>query len=120
MPLEPASILHELSALFPEFASYWNHGDNYFLEDDGSFSYHGLFAHFSHFFREQYVGLAPAQVQALAAKVNCWFGGAVPALSNAVATCFLENIAGEACASAVKPLLTSDAVAYLARWESST
>jgi hypothetical protein len=114
--MTPQALLDRLVALFPEFRAYWDGPANYFRDDDGSFTLHGAFAVFSHFFRERHRSLQPDQVAALGALVSDWMASPDEALSNAAATCFVENVAGEECDWVLARHLTGEARRYWEAW----
>jgi hypothetical protein len=104
-PAEPAvnaeTVLHRIVHLFPSFQGYWERSENCFRADDGSFTLHGVLAEFSHYFREQYRSFTVDSIAELAAFLSAGMT-ADPDFDNAVATCFLENIAGEDCSVTVE------------------
>ncbi len=112
--MTPQSLLDGISSLFPEFAVYWGDPSNCFRADDRSFTLHGVFSEFTEFFREHYEVLPPERVAALGAFVSECMASADPDLDNAAATCFVENIAGEACDRDLALLLTGGAQYYRA------
>jgi hypothetical protein len=120
MAESPSSVLEELTAIFPAFANAWGGSDNHSLLDDGFFTHHGLFIEFTAYYREHYGAASSVQIAKLAEKINVWFDGPNADLDNAVATCFLENIAGEASARRLKPLLKEKAVEFVRYWEPAT
>src|SRR5690348_1268833 len=95
--------------LFPDFADIWNSKDTLYKENDGSYTYHGLFGDFSVFFRDNINKFSDDQLKELFTTIEKlgmketaiheeWQSGKVDneqQLSNAVFTGFLENIAGE-------------------------
>ena len=113
----PQDTLRCLVQLFPAFDAYWRADDNDFVLADGYFTHHGLFLEFTNFFRENSATFGHDELRKFTDAVNSWFGGASESLDNAVATCFLEGIAGEPSALRLKPLLSQPALAYLAQWE---
>jgi hypothetical protein len=110
------ALLAQLVALFPAFGPYWADPGNCFREEDGSFTCHGVFAEFSGFFRDRYESLPADRLAALGALVSVWTDSPDAELSNAVASCFLENVAGERCSADLERHLTGDALRYYRRW----
>src|SRR5215831_7580071 len=102
MNQDASAALAMLLEIFPEFAGWWNSERNLHRDDDGSFTLHGLFAQFSQFFHEWHHS-SPDQLRRLGDKVNLWLDGSNSPLDNAVATCFLENIAKEPSANPLMP-----------------
>jgi hypothetical protein len=92
----PADLLARLIVLFPEFGRYWESPGNYFRNDDGGPAFCGVFAEFSHFFREWFESLPDDRVRDFA-KLLSECMSAPTALDEAAATCFLENVSGEPC-----------------------
>jgi hypothetical protein len=115
--MTPQALLDRLVALFPDFRAYWDDAGNCFSEDDGSFTLHGVFAEFTHFFRERHAVLPAEQVAALGKFVSeCMAPANDGPLDNAAATCFVENIAGEPSDRELSPHLTGEARRYWLAW----
>jgi hypothetical protein len=114
--MTPQELLDRLVALFPDFRSYWDGPDNYFRNEDGSFSLHGVFAEFSHFFKERYGSFQPDRIVALGEFVSACMASDDPDLDNAAATCFVENIVGEDCERELAHHLAGQARDYWKGW----
>jgi hypothetical protein len=115
--MTPHALLDKLVTLFPDFRSYWDDPGNCFRDDDGSFTLHGVFAEFTSFFRERHAALVPERIAALGEFVSeCMAPADHNPLSNAAATCFVENIAGEVCDRELSPHLTGEARRYWQAW----
>src|SRR5262245_1243865 len=110
------ALLDQLAALFPDFGPRWDDPGNCFREDDGSFTCHGVFAEFSGFFRARYESLPPENLAALGALASKWMGAPDAGLSNGVATCFLEAVAGERFSADFQRHLTGEALRYYRLW----
>jgi hypothetical protein len=106
------AILDRLVTLFPDFAEAWDSPDNYFREDDGSFTHCGVFAEFSHYFRDRYEQISPAQVAEVGRFMSECVGSPDAELSNTAATCFLENVAGERFSSDFRRHLSGEALRF--------
>lgn len=106
------TILSRLVALFPEFAAAWDSPDNNFRQDDGSFTGCGVFAEFSHYFRDGYERFSSDQVNAIGRFVTECMASADVELRDAAATCFLENVAGERFSTDFRPHLKEDALRF--------
>ena len=92
----PSEVYVKLTALFPEFTGYWDSPDNYFRDDDGSFTLCGVFAQLSHFVKERAAHLQPSSLDELGVFIEQWLE--LPPgseLRNAIDACFLENVAAE-------------------------
>jgi hypothetical protein len=109
-------ILDRLVALFPEFAAVWDRPDNCFRDDDGSFTSCGVFAEFSHYFRERYDQFPPARVAELGRFVTECVTGPDRELADAAATCFLENVAGERFSRDFRRHLRGEALRWYSDW----
>jgi hypothetical protein len=112
----PEALLDRLVALFPDFRAYWGDPGNYFRDDDGTFTLHGVFAEFTGFFRERHNSLPAEQVAALGAFVSECMSSADADLDNAAATCFVENVAGEDCDRELARHLSGEARRYWQAW----
>lgn len=111
--MTPQSLLNRLVDLFPDFRTYWDAPGNCCLNDDGSFTLHGVFSKFTGFFRERHTALPADRVAALGAFVSeCIAPADDGPLDNAAATCFVENIACEPCDRELSPHLTGEARRY--------
>jgi hypothetical protein len=106
------AILDRLFTLCPDFAVPWDSPDNCFREDDGSFTHCGVFAEFSHYFRDRYERFSPAQVAAVGRFVTKCVAPPDAELSDAAATCFLENVAGERFSAAFRRHLSGEALRF--------
>jgi len=111
------ALVDRLADIFPDFKRYWDDANNDFRGNDGSFTLHGVFSHFTHFFREKSASLPAQRVAALGAFISeCMAPADDNALNNAAATCFVENIAGEPCQRLLSPHLTGAARRYWLAW----
>lgn len=107
--MTPNAALETLSRLVPGFAAHWAKG-SLFIREDGTFSPHGVFAECSAFVREEFPSLSKDSIEGLLAFVNDAFEGRYgEEISNAAATCFLENLAGETFHSQLAACLRSKA-----------
>jgi hypothetical protein len=95
MSESPTNLLTRLISLFPDFRLQWKGPDNLFKEDDGRFTYCGVLAEFSHFFRAQFDSLKPDALAALGDLLSECMASSNEELVDAVATCFLENVSCE-------------------------
>jgi len=120
MRITASGVLSELVTIFPGFGVQWNGPDNYFRGNDGSFTHHGVFAEFTAYCRKDFENVSADQLRLLSVLLNEWFEGPDVDLDNAVATCFLENIAGEPCSRRLKLLLKPSARAFVGKWEPAT
>ena len=120
-----------LIKVFPDFSKVWNSADNYQKEKDGDYTYHGLFIEFSPFFRDNIKNFSDVQLKELfsniekweakeTATVEDWQSGKVDdaqQLSNAIFTCFLENIAGEVLTERIKPFMGKKSLEYYLHYD---
>jgi hypothetical protein len=98
-------LLERLFSRFPEFAQQWNDPDNLFRNDDGSFTEWGVFSEFALYIRDNYQSLQLQDLQLLALWIEENLAAEAEPVSNAVATCFLENLAGEPAIEYLKRFL---------------
>jgi hypothetical protein len=108
-----ADILEELVRIQPDFRARWD-GENYFRDDDGSFTACGVFSQFSRYFREQHQKMKKEELEAIATLVGRCEGDDF--LSESAYTCFLENIAGEPPDETLTPYLSDAAVEFMSHW----
>lgn len=120
-----------LIKLFPDFSKVWEQADNYQKKDNGSYTYHGLFIEFSSFFKENIKNFSDEQLKGLFLNIEKWeVQEAVildelktenlddkQQLSNAVFTCFLENIAGEGFTDRLKPFMGKKSFNYYLHYD---
>ncbi len=109
-------ILDRLLALFPDFEPLWNSADNYFRAD-GSFTRCGVFSQFSFYFCERHEQLPQSRVAQLGAFVTEWMATDDADLRDAVASCFLENVAGERFSLDFRRFLSGEALRIYSEWD---
>jgi hypothetical protein len=93
----PTEFLRAIISMFPEFEEFWEKEGDIFREGDGSFTYHGLFAVFSHYVRAYYGQMAEGEKGKLFHFIETCMSeeGGSDEVGNAVHTCFIENLAGD-------------------------
>ena len=116
--MEAVNPVQTLKAIFPAFERSWD--QSLFNAPGEQAAAHGVLAEFSHFYRANYQSFTSSQLQQLSGALNNWLGGPDDELDNAVATCFLENVAGEPCVEPLQPLLKSSARQFLRSWKHAT
>jgi hypothetical protein len=105
-------LLDQLLEILPAFRDEWCSADNLFRNDDGSFTECGVFVTCSHFIRANYERLSTHQRSQLGSLVaQCMRARDTP-LSNAAATCFLENLSGEVFAKDFENYLAGEALDF--------
>src|SRR5688572_24619897 len=91
--MSPEQLYVRLIEIFPDFANYWNLPNNCFIEEDGSFTLHGLFSEFSSFIRDRVLELPSEDLHKLGEFLEECLALPEPnRLSNAAATCFIEDL----------------------------
>ena len=115
--MNPADGLARLRAICPEFAGCWDAPDNLFREDDGNYTIYGLFSEFSRYFREHVASLDDSALAALGKFITESMEQPGTDIDNAVATCFLENLAGNESLAALQPFLGRTARDFLAQFD---
>lgn len=139
--MNPSDFLGYLIKLVPNFEKYWRLEDNYSINDDGSFSFHGICTEFSHYFRDQ-------EMHKHATPQDINWGTTIPdvdlgqlfnwleenveeketaqslknsagLLSNAICTCFLENISQTNAGEYAKRFMGKKCMAYFEYWHVS-
>ena len=112
-----ADILDRIIARFPDFAGAWNSPDNCFREDDGTFNRCGVFAEFSHYFRDRYEQFSSTQIAEVGQLVTECVASSDQDLSSAAALCFLENVAAERFSPDFKRHLNGEALRFYSLWD---
>ena len=115
----PKLLLVQLIAIVPRFEAYWRLDDNLAVDDDGSYSLHGVCAELSGFFRESHFDLSRSQIKHLFGFVEDQLvddSSEENDLDNALCTCFLENISSEACGEAARPFMGPKSRRYFDNW----
>jgi hypothetical protein len=94
--MTPTALIEELDAVLPGFADYLRGADSLYAASDGTFSVHGVFSEFSVYLRDRYSTLPLHSARRLGVFLTRCFDDAFgDTVSNAVATCCLENLAGD-------------------------
>ena len=89
-------LVETLGRVIPGFAAHWARGDSLFVDTNGEFTSHGVFAECSGYVRENYHALSDDSLKELAAFISsCLERVYGEDIENAAATCFLENLAGK-------------------------
>ena len=111
------AILDRLLALFPDFGPFWGCEHNYFCDEGGSFTLCGVFSHFSLYFCARYEQLPRSRAADFGPFVTEWMAADDADLRDAVASCFLENVAGERFSSCFRRFLSGDALRAYSEWD---
>lgn len=100
----PKDILDAIVVIFPNFKQYWESEGDIYRDDGGSFTFHGLFAVFSHYIREHYSEICGDKREELFRFVEACISEKedFDGIGNAVHTCFIENLAGDLPAGEVR------------------
>ena len=114
--MRPKDLLDRLVELIPDFETDWTGPGNCSRHEDGTFTLHGVFNEFSHFFREHYAKFGGDRIAALGAFISRCMSSNDDDLDNATATCFIENIANEKSGKALAQHFTGEAQAFWRRW----
>ncbi len=94
----PKELLERLSDIDPGFGNFWRKDDNLFVDEDGTFSVHGVFSEFSRYLSGNFKDLEESRRKQLFAYVEMCVKEdphSESGISNAACTCFLESLAGE-------------------------
>jgi len=93
----PKDTLDAIVGVFPDFKQYWGSEGDIYRDDDGSFTFHGLFAVLSHYVRERYGEMGEEKREALFRLVEACISEKQDSngIVDAVHTCFIENLAGD-------------------------
>lgn len=113
---ESARVLHAaFEEKFPAFSAYLA-SDAAFVDNEGRLSYAGLWADLSHWLRNDATVPPERCLEWLGLHVSVCYGSDDSEISAAVATCFLENIAGEPAGARLAPYLSVEAGSYMSKW----
>ena len=116
----PQNLLRRLFELVPGFQSQWDTPDNLFINDDGSFTVHGVFSVFSGYVREEFGSFDQTTRSNLFQYIEECVNTDIHSdagVSNAVCTCFLENLAGEgALSEEIRRHLGPESKKYFDEW----
>jgi hypothetical protein len=118
----PMTVLKDLMKMFPAFAAVWGSPDNCFLDDDGAFTYHGVFSEFSHYVRDNFALMEEQKKEKLFHFIESCVTNDDPrdeGLDNAVRTCFLENLAGERSSPECGRYMGSTSLQFFNQWDNS-
>jgi len=97
-PMPPEELFNTICETTPDFKDYWERQDNYFKNDDGLGTIHGIFAEYSGFIKANFNNIERSQLIGLFGFVEKCVNtepNSESGISNAACTCFLENLAGE-------------------------
>lgn len=112
--------MSKLQSIAPGFGEYWNDPENLFRADDGSFTFHGMFVEFSHYVREEFELLDEAtrvQLFQFAEECAAHRQRSDTELSNAVYTCFIENLTNEPISAQIRSYLGPKSLALFDAWD---
>ncbi len=110
--MRPQELLEALVRAAPDFEAQLK-APSLFMRADGSFTLHGLFAEFSHFFRAAHESLSDRDLTPIGALISSCMRDPRSELDNATATCFIENITEGPAGDRLSRYLTGNALAYL-------
>jgi hypothetical protein len=117
----PKELLEKLLQIAPEFLSAWDNEDNLLIDEDGSFSIHGVFTEFSSFIRDNFGLLDEDRRKKLFDYIEECVTTDIHSengVSNAACTCFLENLAGEGTLSnTILKYLGVESKKYFDKWD---
>ena len=104
--------------MFPDFDAYWNSDENLFMDDDGSFSYHGVFAEFSHYFRDHFSEMGKEKIQEFCDYIETFVRDDTSHddIDNAICTGFLENVYGGALETELPKYLGAKSRKFYVLW----
>jgi len=112
----PLDLLHRIISLFPDFQQQWCSADNCFKNDDGSFTYCGVFSEFSSLVRDRYESLTPSAMAGLGDLLSECMNVSNPSLHEAAATCFLENLAYEPFSPSLAKYLSGEPLRFFSQF----
>jgi hypothetical protein len=120
--LTPGKVLNELTKMFAGFAPVWDSPENCFLNDDGSFTYHGLFSEFGVYVRDNFGGMEERKREELFDFIELCVsdvGRFDEGLDKAVCTCFLENLSNESLSPEFRKYMGRKSLEFFNVWDYS-
>jgi hypothetical protein len=114
--MAPTDVLQRLVSIFPAFGAYWQ-SDDTFKAGDAAFTYCGVFASFTHWFRESFDQLPAASLRALGEFVGECMKEPNSDIHTAAAACFLENVTGEPLSPKFKAFLSGNALRFFEQFD---
>ncbi len=120
MSNEAAEVRSQLIELMPAFEERWASSENLFISDDGAYTTHGVFAELTHFFRDYGEAYGDEALRGFGAFIERCVSGDNSEISNAVVTCFLENLAGESSSERLAPFLGPASLSHLGLSQGAT
>lgn len=123
--LNETTVKEVLESQFPEFRKNWESDQNYFRQEDGSYSYHALLAQFTNFFSDNIDKFSEKQLRFFFDMVENWISeekdpSDTASFSNAVCTCFLENMSSTYLSKKIKPFLGEKSLKFYSYWDPET
>jgi hypothetical protein len=116
----PATVLKDLVRILPGFAPAWESPGNCFLDDDGSFTYHGLFSELGHYVRDNFEEIEEREREELFGFIESCVSNDTQSedeLDNAVCTCFLENVASEPLPPELRKYMGRKSLTFFNEWD---
>lgn len=111
--LDAPTILATLVGMFPAFESRWLGDENYFREEDGSFTSCGVFSAFCDFYCDGWTSFSTKQFVQLGRFVALCMRTPQSEADIAASTCFLEDIARDPAERPLAPHLSESGREFL-------
>lgn len=111
-------MLYDLIEMFPAFKAEWESDETYCKEDDGSYSYHGLFAEFGHYFQDHFAEMSEGKIHEFCGYIETFVRDdeVHEIVDNAICTCFLENVYGKPFDTELPKYLFPNSRKFYVRW----
>ena len=116
--MQKEELLEFFVSLFPDFEIVWKSEDNLFREGR-DYTFHGLCAKFGQYFQEDFCSFSEHQLTKLFRRIEEIIESDKNGknnLSNAVCTCFLENLAQTETGNFTKKYLGKASKKYFDYW----
>jgi len=107
-----------LMSEFPGFQEQWESEEN-FHKENNEYTFHGLCSEFSHFFIDNVESIDDTKLDKLFKLVESWVtrdSSNKLDISNALCTCFLENIAKTKAGEKAKRFMGKESKEYFNNW----
>lgn len=114
----PDTVLETLTRLFPAFAAQCHYSESLFANEDGTFTFCGLFCELTEFVRYCFETMPdPERTELFKFVEDCISIHDNDELDTAVCTCFLENLADGELSLELRRYIGPTALTFLDAWD---
>ena len=116
----PEQLRDAVLSIIPDFQTQWEQGDNLWKEEDGSFSFHGLFTALDWYVRDSFQQISElTRIELMFFIESCLLeidDTSHDSLDNAACTCFLENLSCESISEELRTYMGPKSKAFFDYW----